>query len=134
MTARIDAILTELTAVRSEFLDAVDSILGAAERIEDITPSLPLDAAAEISASTAEIFQSCGFQDITGQRLEKIMTLVKELVGSGNGDNARPGNAAQVGCIEPDGAARSLLNGPQAPGNALEQDTVDDLFDSTPST
>lgn len=77
-----------------------------------------------------KIFEACSFQDITGQRIRKVvrtLTDIEERVGhlisllgdkaAGTGDNEdkRVGDAR-------------LLNGPQLPPQAVSQDEIDKLL------
>ncbi|MGT2487471.1 protein phosphatase CheZ [Methylobacterium oryzae CBMB20] len=90
--------------------------------------------ATAIQIEMQTIFEACNFQDLTGQRISKVVrtiVLVEERIGemlrvwSGSGEApARPDPA-------PDrrGGEAALLNGPVLPGDAsVSQDTVDAMF------
>lgn len=75
----------ELDAVVSDTEGATDSILATAEHIEALAArllksasleSVERDMVEEIRDHTIRIFESCNFQDITGQRISKVVGLM----------------------------------------------------------
>jgi chemotaxis protein CheZ len=118
----------ELEEVIAETARAANDIMGAAETIERLMPRVDSDVAGELLNAVTRIYEASAFQDITGQRISKIIgavidieTKIETLVdacGTGAGDLlATEGDAA-------------LLNGPQLRKNAATQDDIDALFDS----
>jgi len=127
----------ELDAVVSDTESATETILGAAEAIDEIAGKLGKDNAsmeeevAEIRAQAIKIFEACNFQDITGQRISKVVnvlhfiegriTSMLEIWGKAEGDgeyiDERTGDDA-------------LLNGPSLSDevNVVSQDDIDSLF------
>jgi chemotaxis protein CheZ len=118
----------ELEEVVAETARAANDIMGAAETIERLLPRVDADVAAELLNAVTRIYEASAFQDITGQRISKIIgavldieTKIETLVDAcGTG----PGFLT-----EPEGDA-ALLNGPQLRRNAATQDDIDALFDS----
>src|SRR3546814_13096527 len=92
------------------------------------------EVGAQVSASVTSIFEACGFQDITGQRitkvvtaLQKIETKVDALLNAFGDDIKRDGapRPPQKRATTPSGApARpdaTLLNGPPVPDRSEER-------------
>jgi len=88
-----------------------------------------------ISDSVAQIYQACSFQDITGQRIGKVVAALKHLEDrldhiaqtfghqtSGTAKPATPGNKSA--------GDDDLLNGPQMPEAANSQVDIDALLAS----
>jgi len=83
-----------------------------------------------------QAMESCTFQDITGQRVTKIvrsMQFVEERVSSmidlmGKDVVDEMGLQIREDQGEPEGE-EALLNGPQLEGQAISQDEIDALFD-----
>jgi chemotaxis protein CheZ len=64
----------ELNAVVKATEDATNNILDAADAITSSARALPSDAnKAAIMDSVTKIFDACNFQDITGQRITKVI-------------------------------------------------------------
>jgi chemotaxis protein CheZ len=82
------------------------------------------------------IYEACNFQDITGQRISKVVATLKTIetrlvslaaaVGHGGGAAAKAGKPGPQDGAKPSDA--DLLNGPQLPQNAKKQDEVDALL------
>jgi chemotaxis protein CheZ len=119
----------ELEEIVTETARATNEIMGAAETVENI--ALGTDAATReaLTAAATRIYEASTFQDITGQRITKVVRALQHIesrvealstaCGSviGRADDARSGDAA-------------LLNGPQLSLNAATQSEIDSLFDS----
>lgn len=127
----------ELDAIVSATEDATNEIMEAAEEIERIGESLSDTQQNEIGDAVTRIYQACSFQDITGQRISKVVGALKHiearvermLVLMGGKDlldaKSAPRAASAAKDDDPDS---KLLNGPQLPGNATSQDEIDALF------
>ncbi len=87
------------------------------------------------------IYEACSFQDLTGQRITKVVTTLKtiekkvaHIIDVFQPDpNGERGEAVAVARKEPpppEDAAASLLNGPQLPANAMDQSDIDALLAS----
>lgn len=128
----------ELDAVVADTESATEFILSAAERIDSGAAKLAARADDEtraaldsIRADTILIFESCNFQDITGQRIRKVVSLmqyIEERIQS-MGDIWQKLGAA-TGDPEPIDEDDSLLNGPALAGDigVVSQDDIDSLF------
>ncbi len=128
----------ELDAIVSATADATHTILDAVESIERISTSMPEGAA--LGDHVIAIYQACSFQDITGQRINKVVKTLKQIESkvdqllSAFGDEVaqqrtKATNEAAA-AQESAKAAREehLLNGPQLPTEAVSQADIDALF------
>ncbi|MCX7374878.1 MAG: protein phosphatase CheZ [Alphaproteobacteria bacterium] len=124
----------ELDAVVSHTAEATNEILDACEGLERLAPRLSAEDAGAVSAAVTRIFEACSFQDITGQRIGKVVNALKSIedrlkhVEERFGpfpDHAPPPAAATV---VPEG--RALANGPQLPSGAASQAEIDSLLAS----
>jgi chemotaxis regulatin CheY-phosphate phosphatase CheZ len=139
----------ELYEIVTSTARATDDILSAAEAIKEISDKLPPDYAAQretIGKHCLNVFQACSFQDITGQRIAKVvktLDYVEQRVSAmlAIGAQAEETDVAQpiisalapvaMGPVTPQREAETLLNGPQLPGKGLNQDAIDQLLTPT---
>jgi chemotaxis protein CheZ len=142
----------ELDAVVSATEEATHAIMAAAEKIEATAAAIGGEHADRLTEAVTGIYEACTFQDITGQRISKVVrTLhqiekkVSALLGAlggeaptvadaATGDKAaadKPGAAAKAK-VDPQAVAamddKALLNGPQMPANAMGQDEIDAIL------
>jgi len=80
----INRVTDELGAIVVGTEAATNSILAAAERIDELSGNLAArlsggdqDFAREISDHVISIFEACNFQDITGQRISKVVNAMR---------------------------------------------------------
>ncbi|MBI3709274.1 MAG: protein phosphatase CheZ [Proteobacteria bacterium] len=127
----------ELDAIVVHTAEATGAILDAAEQIEAATATLPAENGRAIQERVTRIYEACNFQDITGQRITKIVKTLKQienkveaLVAAFGDEVARErarGKESAVPAATPSDA--DLLNGPQLPTTANSQADIDALFD-----
>jgi len=121
----------ELDAIVASTAEATGSILDSAEKLSAIGETVTGPAVEQITEQVTRIFEACTFQDITGQRITKVVKTLKEIdakVGElvrAFGGSGRAGRS-RVRVRRGDAA---LLNGPQLPQNATSQAEIDALFD-----
>ena len=126
----------ELDAIVAATEQATNAIMASAEVIEGVAASLPDEAGAKLVDAVTAIYEACGFQDITGQRISKVVRTLKHIettfdrITGTFGDGATPAVPADAPIdasvdADPD---KKLLNGPQLPTNAATQDDIDALF------
>lgn len=130
----------ELDAIVDATETATNSIMEAAEKIEAVGAGLGGEAETALVGATTQIYEACGFQDITGQRisrvvraLDEIETKVDDLLGAFGDDNneARIERRRQREKKQQEAKANGeFLEGPQLVKNAVSQDDIDSLFDS----
>ncbi|AWN41045.1 protein phosphatase CheZ [Methylobacterium durans] len=128
---RIPMAHEELGNVLEATAGATNRIMATAEEML----SLPDDAEyrANVEGKIYEIFEACAFQDITGQRISKVVEALRQLelrlARFANAVKARDESAIDPTEAERRGRAeRLLLNGPQIGGPATSQDDIDALF------
>lgn len=120
----------ELDAIVEHTAHATDAILESCELLDDVSATVSGEAAAKLQAATTKIYEACSFQDITGQRITKVVTTLKtieakvaHIVGAfgnaGTGARAMPAHVA---------SEADLLNGPQLPAHAMDQSDIDKLL------
>lgn len=121
----------ELDAIVAATAEATGSILDAAEKLTAI--DAPQGVGEQITEHVTRIFEACTFQDITGQRITKVVKTLKQIeakVGdlvAAFGDAPAPARAIKA-AAKGDAA---LLNGPQLPQNAASQSDIDALFEKS---
>ncbi len=124
----------ELEAIVRSTEDATNTIMEQAELIMSADPS-DADAYHEtVQAAVMEIFEACSFQDITGQRISKVVgTLVhiETKIGAladalGSSILEQAGDEAET--AEEKRRRELILNGPALDGEGIDQSKVDDLM------
>jgi chemotaxis protein CheZ len=139
-----DALLTassELDAVVMATEEATNSILNATETIEGLASKLQLNAdtdddrqaTEDIMEQTIKMLEACNFQDITGQRITKVVNTLKfveERIDAMIEIWGEDDIAEVEASVTPDKAGDSaLLNGPSLDGEGIDQNDIDKLFD-----
>jgi chemotaxis protein CheZ len=118
----------ELDAVVGHTEQATNTIFAAVEAIEGALADMPEETAAKVTDAVTQIYEACSFQDITGQRIAKVMRAMQEvqrrvgglLVAFGDSqEEVRPGSVA---------AAAGHVSGPQLPQRASSQADIDALL------
>ncbi len=123
----------ELDAVVEATETATVAIMEAAETIMAADTSDPEAYKALVDDKMIVIFEACSFQDITGQRIRKVVrTLgwIEERLGQLS-QRLKFGEAEALHVHETDEERRQrelILHGPQMKGEGVSQDFVDDVF------
>jgi chemotaxis protein CheZ len=132
----------ELDAVVKATEVATGTILDAAESLQNLTNSISSEHAAIVVEATTKIFEACNFQDITGQRISKVVAALHAIESKVEGIVATllPGDAMVRADRRPSTADApataktmtddDLLNGPQLPDKAKKQKEIEELFAS----
>jgi chemotaxis protein CheZ len=128
----------ELDAVVNATEEATGQILDAAETIQMIAEGLDDPARDRIVELVTGIFEASNFQDITGQRITKVVTTLKHIEVKIDAMLNALGREvervrSQADAAETKAAAendKDLLNGPQLPGSANDQAEIDRLLAS----
>ena len=114
----------ELDEVIKATEEASNRIMDAAEKIQSLAAGN-----SAIAAQVTELFEACSFQDITGQRIRKVLGLLADIekgiqhLVTTTDDN--------MGTKKPKMAAekeKELLRGPQLSKDKPSQDDIDKLF------
>jgi chemotaxis protein CheZ len=124
----------ELDAVVNATADATGIILGGMEEIERLAGGLPSEVAAPLGDIVVKIYEACGFQDITGQRINKVVKALRHIEVKIDarlavfGADLSEATETDVPTVD---AAASLLNGPALPTAAANnQADIDALLAS----
>ncbi|MEK7244602.1 MAG: protein phosphatase CheZ [Pseudomonadota bacterium] len=135
-TDELDAII-EATAV------ATNAIMDATEMVDKVMGSLQGDAGTRLMEATTKIYEACGFQDITGQRITKVVKTLKQIEERVDAMDAAFADEGRAPAVKTAGLAKAkstdsavpkviadadLLNGPQLKKAAKSQDDIDALL------
>jgi chemotaxis protein CheZ len=139
--AHIPSATDELDAIVDHTAHATNEILDCCETLEQLEAELSGEAAVKLQGAVTRIYEACSFQDITGQRIGKVVTALKaievrisSIVSTASG---MPGPAAApVAAVaatprdEKRTEGEKLANGPQLPGAGVSQSEIDRLLAS----
>ena len=137
--AHIPSATDELDAIVDHTAHATNEILDCCETLEQMQAELSGEAADKLQGAVTRIYEACSFQDITGQRIGKVVTALKAIetristiVSAASG---MPGpEAAPAPAAPPRDEKRTegekLANGPQLPGAGVSQSEIDRLLAS----
>ena len=130
INARIPEATDELDAVVEHTAEATGTILDAAEAMEKLAPTLPGEAAASVSGAVTRIYEACTFQDITGQRITKVVNTLKYIEQKIEGLLAAFGNGigSSATAASPRSEPSELMAGPQLPSIANKQADIDAIL------
>ncbi len=120
----------ELDAIVSHTASATHAILESCQTLDAVAEALAGETAVQLQDATTRIYEACSFQDITGQRITKVVNTLKaieakvaQILATFSTDTAQACVTAQQGIAE-------LLNGPQFPAEAMAQAEIDRLLAS----
>lgn len=119
----------ELDAIVEATSEATGSIMDSCDVIMEQTSSLEGDASEKVTAEVMKIYEACSFQDITGQRISKVVTTFHDIEEKIDRLVSVLG-IKEVGELEIEEPAgdEALMNGPQLPNNAISQEDIDKLL------
>lgn len=129
----------ELEAIVGATEQATNSIMEAVEAIETVAAELPPEQAERITAAVTSVYEACGFQDLTGQRISKVVNALRHIENKVQallvafGGDALPKPERKASSKRADGKDRPdehLMNGPQNAAEAISQDDIDALLAS----
>lgn len=142
---QLDAIIKTTEQATGKIMDACERLEEShkwlKDKLQNANPPIPADtwmgvedAINESQVNITNIYESCNFQDLTGQRIQKIVDALREVerhvlrmvmvFGLQHKDVADEKRKE----IEEEA---QLLNGPALPGaSALDQDDIDDILDA----
>lgn len=123
----------ELDAVVEATAGATGAIMDSCEAIEKIATELGGEAGTQLTEQITKIYEACSFQDITGQRIKKVITALKAIEEKVNNlmrivGEKSPGMEESGVQGESSVGDKALLNGPQLPGKGINQDEIDKLL------
>jgi chemotaxis protein CheZ len=122
----------ELDAIVEHTATATNAILSSCETLDEVARSVTGEPATRLQDATTRIYEACSFQDITGQRINKVVGTLKTIEAKVVQIVATFGNGDRETLDEFAGAATdaALLNGPQHPAVAMDQSDIDKLLAS----
>ncbi|HLN25795.1 MAG TPA: protein phosphatase CheZ [Patescibacteria group bacterium] len=126
----------ELDAIVGATERATNEILDAAELLEELTGELSAEHGKRLTEATTKVYEACNFQDITGQRITKVVTALKHIeervealvAAFGPEFKERVAQEAMAVTTTAEITDADLLNGPQLPEKAADQAAIDALF------
>lgn len=123
-TDELDAIIGATEDASATIMDSCEAIQGVADGVDDA-------AKAKIYDETTKIFEACSFQDITGQRISKVVKTLREIEDAVDkllqlfGPTDKEKIPEKIDNRTED---EKLLNGPQMDGEGVSQDDIDKLL------
>ena len=120
----LDAVVGATETATETIMDCCDGILNATRDGDPVIYQ-------QVEKNVVQIFEACTFQDITGQRIQKVTSGLMQI------DNKIKSVLAaiesQLGEIQnaqpaPPATTDPLLNGPALPGSAVSQEEIDRLL------
>ena len=128
--SHIPSATDELDAIVAHTAAATESILEVCETLDTLGTAMDGAEAGKLQNATAKIYEACSFQDITGQRITKVVatlkTIERTIARIVDTFGIKPAPAGPTGRTQNDG----LLNGPQLPAAAMDQSDIDRLLAS----
>lgn len=130
-TDELDAVVEATAEATGKIMDSCDLVIEKAAET---------DQGDAITAEVMKIYEACSFQDITGQRITKVVTTLKTIeekvanlvavLSDSMPGLAENGDVIKEGDGEEDQGQgdEALLNGPQMPDKAITQDDIDALL------
>lgn len=131
---RIPEVGRELGAVVESTEKATNTIMEAAEAVLSADSSDPEAYQAFVTDKMMTIFEACSFQDLTGQRVNKVVETV-EVIEERIDKLCQMLDQQGVKDVEPAPLSEKeqrkrdlMLNGPAMDGEGVDQETIDKLF------
>lgn len=126
----------ELDAIVQHTEEATNTIMEAAEEIMGLDPSDPDTFTATTQDAVMRIFEACSFQDITGQRISKVVQTLEHIEDRvlqlrdvmGITDTHMDKVEADAKKAAEESGDKALLRGPALDGEGMGQDDVDSLL------
>lgn len=137
VNGELGAVVGGTEQATQQILEATEAIDQAATALsKNISPDQQKLLSEDIQERVVSIFEACNFQDLTGQRISKVMTTMKfieqhinAMMDIWGGVDAIRAHATPI--VDTREGDAKLLNGPKLDGDAghASQDDIDALFD-----
>ena len=137
VNGELGAVVGGTEQATQQILEAVEAIDQAATALsKNISPDQQKLLSEDIQERVVAIFEACNFQDLTGQRISKVMTTMKfieqhiyTMMEIWGGVDAIKAHAVPI--VDTREGDAKLLNGPKLDGDVghASQDDIDALFD-----
>lgn len=128
----------QLDAIVKSTEEAAETIMDAAETVEQISEEMGDDASERLAKVSTDLFQASSFQDLTGQRITKVMRTLGHLeerlnaLADAIGDDYIEPEEEEIE-RDDEGVATDdtdLLHGPQLDGEGNSQAEIDAILAS----
>ena len=134
MSKQLDGVVEATQDASDRIMDAVENSNETADALrETLSDPAQIELLDKIVENNNVVFDACAFQDLTGQRVTKIVksvSYVEERVTALRAIwGARELDSVELEVTDDRTEDEKLLNGPQAKSEALGQDDIDALFD-----
>ena len=132
MTDTLDAIVENTEVAGNAILESMEAISASVGKLQDVKDPKTAAVCDEIVDSTNKVFEACAFQDLTGQRITRVVKSLKFMEDHIN-KLVRIWGKEELARVAAELAAQKsttpdLLEGPKRPGVAISQDDIDKLF------
>lgn len=130
----LPAAANELDAVVEATAEATHAIMDATEQIESVVDKVDPEVRQILEDATMKVYEACGFQDLTGQRINKVVKTLREIEMKVDalvavfGREVEGGLAAMAAATPKPVTDADLLSGPQLDGQGISQDDIDRLL------
>jgi len=124
----------ELDAVVEATAEATGTIMDSCDVIQEKAGEVGGEVADVIGGEVIKIFEACSFQDITGQRITKVVTTLRTIEDKVAqllnvlGEKLPIEDQGEIDEDEGKTVEERLLNGPQMADQAITQDDIDKLL------
>ena len=123
----LDSVVLATEAATSDILACAESIQEMAWTLRE--QGVEAEVCDLLDTKATEVYMACSFQDLTGQRTQKVIGVLRYLEERINAmisiwglDGAMSAEAAETRAVD---EGKSLLNGPARPGYGMDQADVD---------
>ena len=130
MTDTLDAIVENTEAAGNSILESMEASGASVAKLQSVTDPTAASVCDEIVDSTNKVFEACAFQDLTGQRITRVIKSLQFMEDHINrlvrmwGKEELARMAAEL-TVQ---SAPDLMQGPQRASVAISQDDIDKLF------
>jgi chemotaxis protein CheZ len=126
----------ELDAIVRSTAEATNRIMDAAEIVSGVADKIDAEGSGKLMDAVTSIYEACSFQDITGQRITKVVNTLKVIESRIDQMIFSAGAAGEAAAIAPISVEQpphalsdsELLNGPALPGQGRSQEEIDALL------
>lgn len=121
----------QLDAITDSVGQATSGIMDGCEKISQVAETLDDEKQNEILMQVTNIYEHCTFHDLTTQRINKIITTLKNIETKVNGLMEVIGHhheGEEEAPVQEGHNGDPLLNGPQMPDDAMSQEDIDRLL------
>jgi len=124
-TDELDAVVAATEVATGTIMDSCEAISAYCDKLDEPHKDF-------LTSEVTKVLEACSFQDITGQRITKVVKSIKQIDEKVSKlmsvlEEKIPGIPSSVLVDTREGDAK-LLNGPQMPDKAVSQDDIDKLL------